>query len=114
MDFRDGTTEYGIVPRVDSVLDDDYSLEEILAEFKQPEGAEPAKQTAKQAPPAAKPALKSTAAASHKTLSEEEMQRQEAALAARMEARRKEQEKKKDRYQSGTLLRQMMPALQKR
>lgn len=33
MDFRDGTTEYGIVPRVDSVLDDDYSLEEILAEY---------------------------------------------------------------------------------
>ncbi|MBE6996181.1 MAG: hypothetical protein E7429_05605, partial [Ruminococcaceae bacterium] len=33
MDFRDGTTEYGIVPRVDSVLTDDYSLEEILAEY---------------------------------------------------------------------------------
>ena len=75
--------------------DDRYSLEDILAEFRQPEGADTARQTAKPAPPAAKPTPKTAAAVSHKTLSEEEMQRQEAALAARMEARRKEQEKKK-------------------
>ncbi|MBQ4578714.1 MAG: hypothetical protein IJA84_06590 [Clostridia bacterium] len=74
--------------------DERYSLEDILAEFKQPQGAEPAKQTARPVPPAAKPAQKQATPAG-KSLSEEEMQRQEAALQARMEARRREQEKKK-------------------
>lgn len=33
MDFKDGKTEYGEVPTVPPIYDDDYSLEEILAEF---------------------------------------------------------------------------------
>jgi len=33
MDFKDGKTEYGIVPTVEPVLMEDYSLEEILAEY---------------------------------------------------------------------------------
>ncbi|MBR5537790.1 MAG: hypothetical protein IKU58_07815 [Clostridia bacterium] len=75
--------------------DERYSLEDILAEFKQPEEAKTARQTAQPAPPAAKPAVKPVMPASEKALSEAEMERQEAALQARMEARRKEQEKKK-------------------
>ena len=74
--------------------DERYSLEDILAEFKQPQGADTTKQTAKPEPPVAKPAQKRAAPAG-KHLSEEEMQRQEEALKARMEARRREQEKKK-------------------
>ena len=73
--------------------DERYSLEDILAEFKQPE--RPSVQTARQAPPAAKPTAKTVMPVTEKTLSDEEMQRQEAALQARMEARRLEQEKKK-------------------
>ena len=74
--------------------DERYSLEDILAEFKQPQGADTSKQTAKPEPPVAKPAQKRAESAG-KHLSEEEMQRQEEALKARMEARRREQEKKK-------------------
>ena len=74
--------------------DERYSLEDILAEFKQPQGADTTKQTAKPEPPVAKPAQKRAESAG-KHLSEEEMQRQEEALKARMEARRREQEKKK-------------------
>lgn len=63
-----------------------YSLEEILAEFKQPEGAQTSRQTEQKASPAAKPAPTSKPAA-EPAISEEEMRSQEAALAAKMRAR---------------------------
>ena len=55
-----------------------YSLEDILAEFRQPGGANIPEQTAKETPPAAEPAQTPEAPA----VSEEEMRRQEEALAA--------------------------------
>ena len=63
-----------------------YSLEEILAEFKQPEGAQTSRRTEQKASPAAKPAPTSKPAA-EPAISEEEMRSQEAALAAKMRAR---------------------------
>lgn len=62
-----------------------YSLEEILAEFKQPGGANIPARTAEKLPSAAEPAP----AAEGPAISEEEMRRQEEALAAKMDARRK-------------------------
>lgn len=73
-----------------------YSLEDILAEFKQPDRANTPKQTAPAAPPAAKPAQKPRAAApvTEAPLPEEEMRKQGAALAAKMRARQQQMEKK--------------------
>ena len=76
-----------------------YSLEEILAEFKEPTGIEKPKQTAV-VPPAAKPARK-PAPQQDAPLSEAEMRAQEAAFEAKMRERQKQQ--KKPVQESGTV-----------
>ena len=76
-----------------------YSLEDILAEFKEPTGIEKPKQTAV-VPPAAKPARK-PAPQQDAPLSEAEMRAQEAAFEAKMRERQKQQ--KKPVQESGTV-----------
>lgn len=76
-----------------------YSLEDILAEFKEPTGIEKPKQTA-DVPPAAKPARK-PAPQQDAPLSEAEMRAQEAAFEAKMRERQKQQ--KKPVQESGTV-----------
>lgn len=66
-----------------------YSLEDILAEFKEPAGTKKPKQTEADVPPAAKPAQKKQDA----PLSEAEMRAQEAAFEAKMRERQKQQKK---------------------